>query len=216
MKLKEGRIVTIYNSDDTDPSWTHTFIIVDDNETLIVSPPEIPLDIEKNILSLNVFVEVTDDVFENIILDENGFAKIHKKTMNIREVLSFFGPSKEMKQRLNNGQIKINNQVVKSFDVEYDFDYEFEGEALELADFLCNNGIDLRQLTLLKSYTGLNVIDLFGAPTLLADDTNIEKFEFLKEYVVLSISKKEHYVFKNKDLSEVPYKIYRKKLQPKE
>lgn len=215
MKLIEGRIVIIYNSDDTDPSWTHNFIIVDNNETLIVGPDELPMDFEKNFSGLDVFVEVSDDVFETRILDENGCAKVHKKTMNIREALSLFGHSKEIKQRLSNGQIKINNKVIKSFDIDSSFEYDMDGKLIELAEFICDNGMDLYQLELMRKFMDLNVMDLFGSTTIHEDATNIDKFTFLRDYVLVSVSKREHYVFKNADKSKIPHKIFMKKVATK-
>jgi len=208
MKTREGRIITLYNANNNDTSWTHKFMIVDVRTYKhLATPFTIPDDFEKNFNSLHVLVEVDNNDLP--ILDENGKCKLHKKTMNIREYLSFFGPSKEIKQRMSNGQIKINNKVVKSFDVECAFDYDAEDVAIvELADFLMDCGLDLKQLNLLKSYAGLNIMDFFGTPTIQEGPTNIHKFKFLEKYILISVSKREHYVVLNDEYpSRVPYQL---------
>lgn len=125
---------------------------------------------------------------------------------NIREILAKFGPSKEMKQRLSNGQIKVNNEVVRSFDVEVNIllpetaDIFGQGpdKIVELAEFLMESGIDLQQLDGLRKAAGLDIKDFFGTQS-KDNITNIDKFKFLSHFVLVSISKKEHYVFVNLD-----------------
>lgn len=147
MKTIEGRVVRVFNNND------YGFIIVDINKSkvdnrisgnlrVIVSPKKIPTNFENDFKSLRVLVEVDDN--GRVLLDENGFAKLHKKTQNLRELLSLFGPSKEIKQRMNNKQIKINNEVITSFDVEVDIDFNWETHKLvEAPDFLMDSGLDL-------------------------------------------------------------------------
>lgn len=203
MKTIEGRVVRVFNDDD------YGFMIVDVNKSkvdnrisgnlrVIVSPKKIPTNFENDFKSLRVLVEVDDN--GRVLLDENGFAKLHKKTQNLRELLSLFGPSKEIKQRMNNKQIKINNEVITSFDVEVDIDFNWETHKLvEAPDFLMDSGLDLSQLAGMKGY-GIDILDFFGSPTIKEDPTNIEKFAFLSQYVLVSISKREHYIFPNNEV----------------
>lgn len=195
MKTKTGIILTFYNN--VDDSWDY-FFGIQTASNLIIGPDQLPPDFEQVFTNRLVLYEVDDEY--NPIFDENGIAKLHKKTMNVRELLSLFGPSKEIKQRMNNGQIKFNNIPIKSFDVEVDVQFDWETHKLvELSDFLMDSGIDLNQLLNLKKFSGLDILDLFGTETINDNPTNIKKFEFLKDYVLVSISKKEHYVFKNND-----------------
>lgn len=205
MKTREGQIITVYNHDDNDASWDYQHIIVDPiSKILLVVASEMPLDYEKHIKSVYVLIE-TDDNY-NIIFDENDRVTLIRKTMNLRNVLAFYCPSNEIKQRIKNGQIKINNIPIKSLDVEVDF-YD-EGPSTELPDFLTTCGINLKQLTLLKGYTGLNICDFFGSPTLEEGPTNIPQFEFLRGFVLLTLSKREHYVYVNNELNcDIPYSI---------
>lgn len=121
------------------------------------------------------------------------------KTQNLRELFSLFGPSKEIKQRMNNGQLKINNEVIKSFDVEVNIAFDWETHKLvDVADFLMDSGLNLTQLARMKA-VGIDIFDFFGSPK---EDgpTNIDKFRFLQNYVLVSISKREHYVFANNEI----------------
>lgn len=200
MKTIEGRVVILEDG----------YMIVSPHLSCghmygLVAPHEIPPDFEKNFNSLSVLVEYKDGL--GIVTDENGFAKLHKKTQNLRELFSLFGPSKEIKQRMSNGQLKINNEVIRSFDVEVDIDFDWETHKLvEAPDFLMDSGLDLSQLVGMKGF-GIDILDFFGSPTIKDARTNIEKFAFLENYVLVSISKREHYVFKNKivDGDEIPY-----------
>jgi hypothetical protein len=203
MKTIEGRVVRVFNNDD------YGFIIVNTQKSkidtrisgnlrVIVSPKKIPTNFEQDFKSLRVLVEVDDN--DRVLLDENGFAKLHKKTQNLRELLSLFGPSKEIKQRMSNKQIKINNEVITSFDVEVDIKFNWETHQLvEAPEFLMDSGLDLSQLAGMKSY-GISILDFFGSPTIKEDPTNIEKFAFLTNYVLVTISKREHYIFPNNEV----------------
>jgi hypothetical protein len=200
MKIEEGRVVILEDGYMiVSPYLGYKFMYG------LVAPHEIPLDFDKNFNSFRVLFEYKDGL--GAITDENGFAKLHKKTQNLRELFSLFGPSKEIKQRMSNGQLKINNKVIKSFDVEVNIDFDWETHKLvELSDFLMDSGLDLGQLVKMKAF-GIDIMDFFGSPTLNDGPTNIKKFEFLENYVLVSISKKEHYVFKNKvvDGDDIPY-----------
>lgn len=203
MKTKQGQIITIYPLNDED--WKTYMIVEVGTNNVFVTPRQIPLDIDKIVSSIFVLVEVDEN--DELILDEKGYIKLHKKTMNLRDVLSFYCPSKEIKQRINNGQIKINNKVVKNLDVEVSFEYD-NVKQVDLPDFLVDSGLDLNQLTMLKNYADLNIMDLFGSPTLDEGLTNINKFKFLSGFILLSLSKKEHYVYTNNDLiNNIVYSI---------
>lgn len=203
MKTIEGRVVRIFNSDN------YGFMIVDANQSkvdahgkgelgVIVDPKQIPPNFENDFKSLRVLVEVNDN--GRVLLDENGLSKLHKKTQNLREVFSLFGPSKEIKQRMSNGQLKINNEVIKSFDVEVDIKFDWETHKLvDAPDFLMDSGLDLGQIVKMKGF-GVDILDFFGSPTIKEDPTNIQKFSFLSQYVLVSISKREHYIFPNNEV----------------
>lgn len=203
MKTIEGRVVRIFNSEE------YGFMVVDAGQSqvptrekgrlhVIVTPRQMPPNFENDFNGLRVLVEQDED--GDVLLDENGFAKLHKKIQNIRELLSLFGPSKEIKQRMSNKQIKINNEVITSFDVEVDIDFEWETHKLvDAPDFLMDSGLDLGQLVGMKAY-GVDIFDFFGSPTIKDGPTNIEKFAFLSNYVLVSISKREHYVFLNNEV----------------
>lgn len=206
MKTRNGQIITVYNADNTNTSWDYHRIVVDPiSSEILVEITQMPLDYEKNIQGIYVLVEVDND--NNPILDENGCVNLIKKTMNVRDVLAFYCPSKEIKQRINNKQIKINNIPINSLEVECNFDYD-NVKVMELPEFLIQCGLDLNQLTSLKHYGDFNIMDFFGSPTLENGPTNIENFIFLRDFVLLSLSKKEHYVYWNNDVDlGIPYSI---------
>lgn len=102
---------------------------------------------------------------------------------NLRETLRAFVNAKEVKTRLNNNQIKINNEVVKDLDIELNIQEHY----WELSDFIFINSEHLRLFPILG-----NVRDFFGE-----EPTNIKELEFLTGYTLISISKKEEYVFIN-------------------
>lgn len=204
MKTKEGQIITIYPLKNED---CKTYMITEiGTGNVFVTPKQIPLDIEKIVNSVYVLVEVDEN--DEVILDENGFVRLHKKTMNLRDVLSFYCPSKEIKQRINNGQIKINNRVIKNLDVEVSFDYD-NVKQVDLPDFLMDSGLELNQINQLKVFGDFNIMNFFGSPTLDEGPTNINKFGFLRGFILLSLSKKEHYVYINNELIDnIPHSIY--------
>jgi hypothetical protein len=202
MKTIEGRVVRIFNNQE------YGFMVVDAGNSyvtrekgrlrVIVTPRQIPPNFENDFKSLRVLVELDEN--DEALMVENGFAKLHKKTQNLRELFSLFGPSKEIKQRMSNGQLKINNEVIKSFDVEVDIDFEWETHKLvDAPDFLMDSGLDLGQLVGMKAF-GVDIFDFFGSPTIKDGPTNIDKFAFLSNHVLVSISKREHYVFPNNEV----------------
>lgn len=106
-------------------------------------------------------------------------------------------PSKEIKQRLSNGNIKVNNVKVKSYDVDADIDMS---GYLELSEFITMNIEFLPKFLILPKYADIK--DFFGTPTLEEPQTNINKLKFLMGFVLISVSKTEHFVFFNNDTNE--------------
>jgi hypothetical protein len=106
--------------------------------------------------------------------------------MVIKELLLNFIPSNEIKTRVANKQIKINNVVLTSDKLHYQLDvskgYSYLGE------FIVDKKISGEKFFLFN-----DIKDFFGDE----EETNIEKFKFIQEFILLSISKKEHIVFKN-------------------
>lgn len=204
MNKVEGVIVALYRKN---AHYSYDFKIIGLDNQLLVGAHAIPPDLEKNIKSTRVWVHLNED--GTVMLDENGIASISRKTINIRELLLTMIPSKEIKQRLSNGQIKINNEVVKHFDVECDFDMS---EYQELGCFLSRSNIDTQRISKLLSYTLngerlFNLRDFFGSPQLLDGPTNVPCFKPLQNYVILSISKKEDFIFKNNEVGDYPFSI---------
>jgi hypothetical protein len=100
--------------------------------------------------------------------------------MLLKELLLQFIPSNEIKSRVKNKQIKINNDIIDNINIEIDIIPDYY---LDLADFVYYN------IEFLKN------IEYFGIENLIGSDTNIEKYQFLTEYYLLTISKKEKFVF---------------------
>ncbi len=104
----------------------------------------------------------------------------------IREILKNYMPSNELKQRFNNKQLKLNNEVVTDLNQVLSIDPDF---SMDLGDFIFYQ-IDNR----LKHITVFgNIRDWFGD-----FDTNVERFKFLGAYHVLEFSKKDAIVFLRK------------------
>lgn len=102
--------------------------------------------------------------------------------ITIREILKNYIPSNEIKQRLNNKQIKLNNQIVTDLNTMMDILPDWR---MDLGDFIFNNADRLKHIT----YFG-NIRDWFGDY-----DTNVTKFKFLGAYDLLEFSKKDGIVF---------------------
>lgn len=104
--------------------------------------------------------------------------------MMLIELLKSMGlPVKEIRQRFANKQIKINNQLCTALDHNVDV-----GDGYwELGDFLFINGAAI------ESKPWVDIKDFFG-PT----KTNIKSLRFLSGFTLISISKKEHFVFISK------------------
>lgn len=106
--------------------------------------------------------------------------------MVLRDILLKFIFSKDIKQRLSNGQIKVNNTSVSNADMLLNVKDEY----VELPLWIIDN---------LPLVTKANLIcidfkDLFGTD----EPTNIEVFKHFEKFTLVSISKREHFVFKNK------------------
>jgi hypothetical protein len=102
--------------------------------------------------------------------------------VNLNEFLLSKIPSKEIKIRMGNNLIKINGEPIK----ERHQELPVEDEAEELGEFV------FRNIEALAPFTGLITIkDMFGP-----EPTNIPALQFLTEHLLLSISKREHFVFK--------------------
>lgn len=102
--------------------------------------------------------------------------------MTVFNLLKELGiPVKEIKGRFANKQIKINNVLCTAID----HDIRIQDGYWDLGDFLFYN------MTSLKTFMFIDDIkDLFGECA-----SNIEALKFLSGYTLLSISKKEHFVF---------------------
>lgn len=116
--------------------------------------------------------------------------EIKEKEFNIpenslRKILLDFIPSNEIKSRFKNKQLKINNEVVTDLNIELNV----IGKPISLGDFIFNN-LNTNLAKLLKV---VNVRDFFGD----GEETNLNHLKFLKGYTLITLSKKEEYVFKN-------------------
>lgn len=100
----------------------------------------------------------------------------------IREILKQYIPSNEIKQRFNNKQIKLNNEVITDLNQVLSIHSDF---SMDLGDFICEHFDRLKHIF----YYG-NIRDWFGD-----FETNVKKFKFLGAYHVLEFSKKDAIVF---------------------
>lgn len=101
--------------------------------------------------------------------------------MKLREILINFIDSKEIKVRIVNNQIRVNNEVV--IDRELDIPIQSLDNS-DLGCFLVDNNVKLPKF--------VDIREFFGE-----GDTNIKELEFLSGYTLISISKKQEYVFMN-------------------
>lgn len=113
--------------------------------------------------------------------------------MQILEILKQIGiPTKEIKQRFANRQIKVNGNVVDALD----HDIPIQDGYWELGDFIyeCMKSSDkdfCRHLTMLKFYFNSDITTFFGGCNMI----NNKAAKFLSGFVCLTLSKKEHIVF---------------------
>ena len=103
--------------------------------------------------------------------------------MKLRELLVSLIPSKEIKSRLANGQIKINNISVKE-----NIELNVQDGYWELGDFIFYNSKSIGIHPILG-----DIKDFFGTDT--DEPTNIHDLDFLSAFTLISISKREHFVF---------------------
>lgn len=103
--------------------------------------------------------------------------------MELHQILLKHIPSKEIKARLNNKQVKVNNEPVSSSKIDVDvIDEAWE----ELGNFVFRH-ID----KIPNCFNFIDIKDFFGE-----GETNIEAVSFLSDFTLVSISKIEHFVFK--------------------
>ena len=119
--------------------------------------------------------------------------------ITIQDLLKEFLPSNEIRQRFNNKQIKLNNEIVQDLKAVLSIDEEFRED---LGDFIFRNIDRVKYI----SYFG-NVRDWFGN-----FETNVEKFKFLGAYDLLQYSKKEAVVL----LKEPTFKLQVESLSQEE
>jgi len=91
-------------------------------------------------------------------------------------------PSKELKTRIKNKQIKLNNEVIETTNIELNVDWK---SPMDLGCFIFYN------ITILPRFIYFNNIKSFFGDE---EKTNIQSLQFLSNYILISISKKEHIV----------------------
>jgi hypothetical protein len=99
-------------------------------------------------------------------------------------------PSNEVKTRLKNKQVKINNEIVTNSDQEIDViidDYQDLGKWL--TDHLSDHQGAIR---VANTIAPGGFRDFFGP-----DPTNVPSLMFFTEYTLITVSKREEYVFKH-------------------
>jgi hypothetical protein len=103
--------------------------------------------------------------------------------MTIFDILKAHGlPSNEIKQRFSNNQIKINGDVVKE-----NIDLEVEDSFMEIDDFFSSHDVKTLSKILLLKCVCESVGDMF--------DTNLSGVaQYLKGFVCLTFSKKDHII----------------------
>lgn len=112
-----------------------------------------------------------------------------------RELLLSLMPSKEIKQRFANKQIKINNIPIKNLDIDLEFKTNW---SVDLGTFLAMDVIDIDKLIPCKRI-GIDFKDFFGEHDFEGTTGNSPVYlRPLRKYTLLSISKTEHFVFKRK------------------
>lgn len=97
--------------------------------------------------------------------------------------------SNEIKARLSNGQIKVNNELVTDSKIEVEVDDDFD--PIEIGEFIFQN-LDL----IPHIFRVIDIKSFFGKES----TTNINAAKFLEKYILISTSKKEHIVFKTRNL----------------
>jgi len=100
--------------------------------------------------------------------------------MKLQEILKEYVPSAEIKQRIKNKQIKINNVVVDNTNIELDV----TGHYWSLGNFILYN---------LTGVIG-DALSIFPIKDEF-NESSIPLLNFCEGYILLTISKKEDFVF---------------------
>lgn len=100
--------------------------------------------------------------------------------MKLQEILKEFIPSAEIKQRIKNKQIKINNKAVDNTSIDLDI----TGHYMKIGDFILHN---------LTGAIG-DALSLFPIKDEF-EEASIPLLSFCEGYILITISKKEDYVF---------------------
>lgn len=118
--------------------------------------------------------------------------------MTLHQTLLQLADSNELKVRLKNRQIKLNNEVVTDTKIEFPTDETFNKVGyMELGEFIYENIDRLR--CHMPWYKVWDIRDFFGP-----GETNIPWLAWLSDYDVVVISKKEQYVFRRKSPGQAP------------
>jgi len=111
--------------------------------------------------------------------------------MKIRELLKEFMFVKDIKARINNNTIKINGSVVTVDMLDKDIDIlsgYWEYHDFTYRSFYYKRNIKKSENLVLNCF---DIKDFFGDDV----DTNIDFLKWLRGFLLLTISKKESYVF---------------------
>lgn len=109
----------------------------------------------------------------------------------LHDILKHFLPSNEIKNRIANKQLKLNNKIItsKMLKNEIIFNISF----WEFDDFVYNWMKTLNKKQIQLVFICNNIEDFFGP-----EPSNIKTLNFLTGFSLLSLSKKEKFVFMNK------------------
>lgn len=105
--------------------------------------------------------------------------------IKISDIISSLNvPSKEIKTRFKNKQIKLNGQDVDNIELD------IEDFIMECGEFLCNFYDDkqIKSLNIWKNMCDCKPTELFG------ESSTIKLLDNLESFNCLSISKNEHYI----------------------
>lgn len=135
---------------------------------------------------------IHDYVF-NKMYGQGCVIQVYKIKMTIKELILTFIPSKEIKQRISNKQIKLNNIPITDMTIEVDFNTsKFD----ELGCFLVKEIVPLGKILKFKNL-GFDFKDFFGEHDF--ENTSGDSPVYLRplrDYILLTLSKTEMYVFK--------------------
>lgn len=110
----------------------------------------------------------------------------------LNDILKNFLPSNEIKNRIKNSQIKLNGEIIKLEDLKNSI--IFDNSFWEYDDFMFHwlKTLNKNQIQLVFLFQK-NIEDFFGP-----EPTNIKTFNFLTGFSLLTLSKKEKFIFMNK------------------